>query len=634
MNLNAHKDIFISSLKYRLKNLYSKEKKSVLFLNKDLKWELEKGFQDSCILLGCEFLDKKRCFEKFNQETGFKKCRKGMISFFHSISFNKQNEGYLVVGQYFSLKEKMKQKKISLPIINDKNKKYIYSQLIKMTHKIHTSGSDSMRNKQSDFFYHLSKKISGGFIQVDSEFKIIFSNSLIHKWFHIDQKKLKGMLIYDFFEGLVENLAVFKEKLMNLDKKKISFSVKDQNSERNYFFLRKIKDQDKEIYFFEKDNRGKQIAVLKEKLKKSEKIKKNFLANLNHELRTPLNGIIGLRRLLETTPLASDQKKYLEMMKCSGEILLNKINNLLELSLLEKGKYVKQEKKLKIKDLFREIKKLASDKNYKDLKIDFETYGNEEEEINADEKSIKKIIGHLIDNAVKYTDEGSIQIKIEKMEDALQFNISDTGIGIPKEKIAKIFTPFYQADLSSAKRHQGLGTGLSFVKKAVNMLHGKIKVESLEKQGTHIVCEIPCRNIDNQSDISKEKTDREEKMILIVDDNQVNSVFLSKLIEKKGYKTETAPSGFKAVEMLQNKKYSLVLLDIQMPGIDGFETAKRMRAVENKNNELVPIIFLSGYFGEEELKKGQSLGIEAYLSKPLDLEMLFDKIDEVLNGSL
>jgi signal transduction histidine kinase len=398
------------------------------------------------------------------------------------------------------------------------------------------------------------------------------------------------------------------------------------------------------------------VDKLLEKAKSANLSKNYFLANMSHEIRTPMNAIIGTAYLLEKNTDDNEQLELIDVLKISSNSLLNLINSILDLSKIEAGKVEFEEERFSIENLLIHVIKqikinlLSIDKKSqeKNITIDFNMKQLVPKYIIGDRMRLSQIMLNLLSNAVKFTEKGSINISIlrhkqEGKKLTLHFVVKDTGIGMTKKQIDKLFQTYTQADASTSRKYGGTGLGLSISKKLCELMEGNIWVESLIGKGSkfHFTCcfkvaETRSNDLFNSQDTNLDKKNEaeltsklfENKKILIVDDNQINQTIAKKILANDGIKSDPAMSGEDCINILKKVQYDLILMDIQMPGMDGYQTTKAIRERLELTN--IPIIGLSANAMEEDINLGCEAGMVDYLSKPIDPKQLFKAIKDQL----
>lgn len=356
----------------------------------------------------------------------------------------------------------------------------------------------------------------------------------------------------------------------------------------------------------------------------SSKAKSAFLANTSHEIRTPLNAITGfahiLLKLLKQNKIGKDFKRYLEIIISSGENLTEVINNVLSLCEIysEKTNISKEPFDLKvvIKNLVSIYKKQALING-----IDLEYRFDKELEglIISDRLKLNQVLINLIDNSLKFTENGFIHLNVEKHEKNILFSVKDSGIGIPADKIAKILNPFEQADNSMTKNYGGAGLGLAITKEISESLGGKIWLESEEGNGSTFYFEAPLEKVETTSSSDQKDSTilySDKNKILIVDDDENNLLLTKIILEDFGLSPIIARNGIEAIEVSINNSPDLILMDLQMPEMDGLEATRQIRNIENIKN--IPIVGLSAHAMKEHEEDAFNAGLDDYLIKPLD----------------
>ena len=354
-----------------------------------------------------------------------------------------------------------------------------------------------------------------------------------------------------------------------------------------------------------------ELEMQKKQLDESNKLKTTFLSNMSHELRTPLNSVIALsgvlnRRLAGKVP--EEEYSYLEVIERNGKNLLLLINDILDLSRIESGREEVEVNVLNINDLIFEIVEMLKPQA-KNINLHYSS-NDKLPNINSDYQKVRHILQNLVGNAVKFTEKGSVEISAQAMNDKICITVRDTGIGIENENLSLIFDEFRQADDSNSRRFGGTGLGLSIAQKYANLLGGDIKVKSEYGKGSQFTLVLPLKWEDGkavevssfqpQKNIASKSTDHKDKTILVVEDTEAVVIQMKDILQTQGYKLMVARNGKEALEQIDKQRPDGVILDLMMPGVDGFDVLKSLRG-NAKTNSLPVIILTAKYVTKEEL---------------------------------
>ncbi len=373
--------------------------------------------------------------------------------------------------------------------------------------------------------------------------------------------------------------------------------------------------------------------IASESAENAVKSKQQFLSNMSHEIRTPMNAIIGFTKVILKTELTAKQREYLSAIKISGDALIVLINDILDLAKVDAGKMTFEKIPFRmsasLSAMLHLFESKAQEKNI-ELILD---YGNNIPEIlEGDPVRLHQIILNLISNAIKFTHGGTITVQVRLLSEdenksTIQFSVIDTGIGIDEDKIDSIFENFHQASSNTARLYGGTGLGLAIVKQLVEAQDGSLEVKSVFGQGSTFSCTLSFNKTDISLEpevnyVEEDNTDRVIK-VLVVEDIALNQLLLKTLLDDFGFERDIASNGKIAIEKLQKKSYDIILMDLQMPEMNGFEATEHIRNTFHSN---IPIIALTADVTTMDVAKCRAIGMNDYIAKPVDEKVLYSKI--------
>ncbi|MCW7491358.1 ATP-binding protein [Leptospira sp. 2 VSF19] len=508
------------------------------------------------------------------------------------------------------------------------------------------------------------KKSGIGILILDKNLNIVLTNTWFIKSSGIKEKNLIGASFLDIFPELT-NTRTFKSIKLCLEFSQYSilthtlnpfpFPLFDNEKNREsgnriFQYLHiipiSIEDETDSFCMIQISDVSQQVVrekLLREKMtlanqreieaQKASQAKTDFLASMSHEIRTPLNAILGMTDTLNETELTDEQQEYLTVLRNSGKALFNIINDILDLSRIESGKFEMEHIHFSIRDLMKETVSLFYMKaQAKGINIKCNIDEEISESIAGDSTRLQQVLINLLSNAMKFTESGSIVVNTSLGENKknLLISVEDTGIGIPSEKLHSIFESFTQVDSSTTRKYGGTGLGLTITKKLIQLMGGEISVVSQVGIGSEFSFEIPYEGfIKRNSDIHKHWLNLElpepqnfpNCNVLLAEDSEENIFIIKTFFRKYPINISVAYNGKEAVRKYKSQKFDIILMDMQMPEMDGLEATREIRKIEVANqikaSDSIPIIAISANVQKEDISKSFLAGITSYLPKPV-----------------
>ncbi|MFC2138387.1 PAS domain S-box protein [Bacteroidota bacterium] len=510
--------------------------------------------------------------------------------------------------------------------------------------RINKSLDISYANKKVEDFFHIksSQLIQNHVKKLDLNNDILnFILKQIEKVFLLKTKS-EHLINHNINDNnIILNWRIIPEFDENRDVKSILCNIRDVTEARKAeeeirAYNEEITAQNEGLRFI-----NEELVKAKNKAEESTKLKSAFLANMSHEIRTPMNGIIGFSSLLNKPGIIDDKRdEYIKIIRNSCGDLLRIVDDILDISIIESGLVEIVESEFCLHDVLKNIKSIYQEKisgleKPIILKINAELDNNNNNcLVTTDEKRLKQILNNLIENAIKFTEQGEIEIGYHFYNSNLQVYVRDSGIGISRENQKVIFERFRQSEESNTRKYGGNGLGLAICKGFIERLNGKIWVESDLGKGSTFFIDFPIKKlvkpeITETSDITEREYEWENKSILLVEDDLVSKEFLEALLETTKTKLYCAKTGKEAIAMLkEHKTFDCVLMDIRLPDINGFDVTVEFKKI----NEDIPVIAQTAFAMADDKTKCKIAGCIDYISKPIDRDELFEKIDKILSS--
>jgi PAS domain S-box-containing protein len=498
---------------------------------------------------------------------------------------------------------------------------------------------------QEDKYRNIIANMNLGLLEVDLDEKIQFCNQSFTEISGFKLDEMRGKKTVDLFLETSHKATILEKVEARKHGKSDNYEVLVRNKKKElrwWLISGAPKYNDKgeiigsigiNLDITDQKKLEKKLEMALKSAQAASEAKEKFLANMSHEIRTPLNGIIGMIRELDKEKLNSKQQYYVDSSKKASNHLLSIINNILDLSKIEAGELSLDPSDFNLKEVILDVKKILEIQAFeKKLKLKIDIDKNINEALIGDVSRVRQILINLAGNSIKFTNEGNITIscvvlKELKNKQKIEIKISDTGIGMDKSYLNKIFTKFQQEDISSSRRHGGTGLGMVITKELIELMHGRIQVQSEKNIGTTITIQIdfelgnPAKIVRNEEPANLDIL--VSKRILLVEDNEMNRFVAINALRPYKMEIKEAENGKEAVEILKTENFDLILMDLQMPIMGGLESTKIIR---KKLKIKTPIIALTANAFKSEIDKCLEAGMNNYVIKPFEKNDLINNI--------
>lgn len=526
-----------------------------------------------------------------------------------------------------------------------------------IAHDITEKKSSDLALKESEEkFRNIFESFQDIYFRFDKKGTISMVSPSVKELLGYDEDFVLGNNIVNFYTDLEKSRSLVQRLVREKSLRNVEATVKTKAGKEIQLLcnVRILYDKDDEYAYLEGVARditklkeaNLELQKAKEVAERSLKVKENFLANMSHEIRTPMNGVIGTIDLLNSTILDEEQSRHVQTIKKSSETLLNILNDILDLSKIEAGKFELKRKPVKLKNTLEKLYALFSQQaQVKDINLYYHMDKNLPEKVKIDETRLLQVLANLTSNAIKFTDGGgSINISLKTIvkggvKNIIKVVVSDSGIGISQENIRKLFNSFSQIEDTSTKTFGGTGLGLSISKELCKLMGGDIGVYSALGLGSSFWFTFEAEET-NEEVIDDEELLRNDvvinnffnekvPVILLVDDNMVNRQVAGEILKKSGCEVELAVNGQDAINKSQKRHYDVIFMDIQMPDMDGVTATRKIKELGIK--DLAPIVAMTAYSMKEDKERFIKSGLDDYISKPIKATELLNKIRDILN---
>ncbi len=396
-----------------------------------------------------------------------------------------------------------------------------------------------------------------------------------------------------------------------------------------------------------------ELRQAKEAAEQAARVRAEFLANISHELQTPMNAIIGMTQLALEENLSGDVRDYVATANKSAHVLLSLLNDILDFSKLESGKFTIEHQPFRLRELVADaVQSLTPSAQEKGLELISELEVTELEELWGDRERLRQVLTNLISNAVKFTEQGQVVVTVRTVrlwphEARIRFGVRDTGVGIAEAELKRILEPFTQIDASFTRRHGGTGLGLAICNELLRLMGGRLAIESQPGQGSCFSFELSLARASAPTDapetpgattshglpsvVIAEEADA-KLSVLLAEDTPANQKVVTGILRKRGHHVVVAPNGQDVVRLFRSQPFDVVLMDVQMPLMDGYQATAAIRGLQAGQAEPTPIIAMTAHGLRGDRERCLAAGMDAYISKPIDVVELIDMVESVAQG--
>ncbi|MDP3587892.1 MAG: response regulator [Sulfuricurvum sp.] len=503
-----------------------------------------------------------------------------------------------------------------------------------------------IKKKASEFSESIINTVREPLISLDQDLRVVAVSRSFYEFFKVKPEETLGQLIYDLgnkqwdipkLRELLETIlpqkttfddyevehdfATIGRRVMLLNARQI-----EQVSGKERIILLAIED------ITERKEIEARLEHAKDAAEQAVQAKSNFLANMSHEIRTPLNGIIGLNDLMLKTSLTSLQEDYLMKSQLSSKALLSVINDILDYSKIEAGKLAFEEKGFSIETVLRNVSDLFEYAILqKSIEIHIDIHPDTPQMLQGDPLRIGQVFNNLVGNAVKFTKKGDITIRVKPIDQTkthvqLECSITDTGIGMSKEEQKRLFQAFSQTDTSNTRKYGGTGLGLTICKQLIELMGGDIWQESIKSVGSTFYFTVQLRKDESEDTVSQDTHNLRGQHFLVADDNQVERELIGSILSSWGAHPILCGSGEEAIELATHQVFDYLIIDWQMPGIDGLDVIETLH--KELKTTLPKVIMVTAHIKEELLQASSALLVDKILHKPITPSVLFQSITQ------